>query len=365
MVSNSKGSVTSSTAALTVNAAVVAPTITTQPTQQTITAGQNATFTVMASGTAPLSYQWQKNGTNISGATGSSYTTPATTTSDSGSTFDVIVSNSKGSVTSSTATLTVNAAAVAPTITTQPTSLTAVTAGQTATFAVVASGTAPLRYQWQKNGTNISGATGSSYTTPATTTGDNGSIFDVVVSNSKGNVTSTSATLTVIVAGVTPTITTQPASVTVTAGQTATFTVVASGTAPLSYQWQKNGTNISGATGSSYTTPATTTSDSGSTFDVMVSRGHWVQLHHSGHDHFRQRLDLRCHGQQLQRQRDQQHSHADGERCCGGTDDYHPTGPTDSHCRAGRHFHGGGQRDRSAQLPMAEERHQPQRGHGS
>jgi len=234
MVSNSKGSVTSSTAALTVNAAVVAPTITTQPTQQTITAGQNATFTVMASGTAPLSYQWQKNGTNISGATGSSYTTPATTTSDSGSTFDVIVSNSKGSVTSSTATLTVNAAAVAPTITTQPTSLTAVTAGQTATFAVVASGTAPLRYQWQKNGTNISGATGSSYTTPATTTGDNGSIFDVVVSNSKGNVTSTSATLTVIVAGVTPTITTQPASVTVTAGQTATFTVVARGTAPLS-----------------------------------------------------------------------------------------------------------------------------------
>ena len=77
--------------------------------------------------------------------------------------------------------------------------------------------------------------------------------------------------LTVIVAGVTPTITTQPASVTVTAGQTATFTVVASGTAPLSYQWQKNGTNIPGATGPSYTTPATTLSDNGSTYKVTVT----------------------------------------------------------------------------------------------
>jgi len=63
----------------------------------------------VASGTAPLSYQWQKNGTNISGATGSSYATPATKTSDNGSTFAVVVSNSAGSVTSASATLTVNA----------------------------------------------------------------------------------------------------------------------------------------------------------------------------------------------------------------------------------------------------------------
>jgi len=270
VVSNSAGSVTSASATLTVNAAAVAPTITTQPANETITAGQTATFTVVASGTAPLSYQWQQNGVNISGATASSYTTPATTTSQSGTTFDVVVSNSAGSVTSAAATLTVNAAAVAPTITTQPANETVV-AGQTATFTAVANGTGPLSYQWLKNGANISGATSSSYTTPATTTSQSGTTFDVVVTNSAGSVTSTQATMTVNAAAVAPTITTQPANQTVTAGQTATFTVVASGTAPLSYQWQKNGANIAGATSSTYTTPATTASDSGSTFDVIVT----------------------------------------------------------------------------------------------
>ena len=172
------------------------PTITTQPVSQTVTAGQAATFTVVAAGTAPLSYQWQKNGANISGATSASYATPATTSSDNGATFDVVVSNSAGTVTSNTATLTVNAAAVGPTITTQPVSQT-VTAGQTATFTVVAAGTAPLSYQWQKNGANISGATSASYVTPATTSSDSGATFDVVVSNSAGTVTSNAATLTV------------------------------------------------------------------------------------------------------------------------------------------------------------------------
>ncbi len=91
----------------TVNPAV-APTITTQPVNQTVTVGQTATFTVAAAGTAPLSYQWQKNGVNIAGATATSYTTPATTASDSGSTFAVVVTNTAGTVTSATATLTVN-----------------------------------------------------------------------------------------------------------------------------------------------------------------------------------------------------------------------------------------------------------------
>jgi len=270
VVSNTAGTVTSSAATLTVNAAAVAPTITTQPVNQTVTAGQTATFTVVAAGTAPLSYQWQQGGVNIAGATAASYTTPVTTTGNSGSTFDVVVSNTAGSVTSSAATLTVTAAAVAPTITAQPVSQT-VTAGQTATFTVVAAGTAPLSYQWQKSGVNIAGATAASYTTPVTTTGNSGSTFDVVVSNTAGSVTSNAATLTVNAAAVAPTITTQPVNQTVTAGQTATFTVVAAGTAPLSYQWQQNGVNIAGATATSYTTPVTTTGNSGSTFDVVVS----------------------------------------------------------------------------------------------
>src|SRR5213078_1181518 len=217
-------SATSNAATLTVNSAPVAPTITSQPVSQTVTAGQTATFSVTASGTAPLSYQWQRGGGAISGATGASYTTPPTTTADSGAQFSVVVSNSAGSATSNAATLTVNPAPVAPTITSQPVSQT-VTAGQTATFSVTASGTGPLSYQWQRGGGAISGATGASYTTPPTTTADSGAQFTVVVSNSAGSATSNAATLTVNPAPVAPTITSQPVSQTVTAGQTATFSV--------------------------------------------------------------------------------------------------------------------------------------------
>ena len=176
--------------------APLAPSITIEPVSQTVTTGQTATFTVVAAGTAPLSYQWRKSGTAISGATASTYTTPATTSADNGSQFTVVVSNTAGSVTSNAATLTVSAAAVAPSITTQPASQT-VTVGQTATFTVVAAGTAPLSYQWRKSGTAISGATAPTYTTPATTSADNGSQFTVVVSNVAGSATSNAATLTV------------------------------------------------------------------------------------------------------------------------------------------------------------------------
>lgn len=248
----------------------VAPTIAAQPASQVVTAGQTATFSVTASGTAPFSYQWLKNNANIGSATTASYTTPATIAGDSGAKFNVVVSNAAGSVTSTMATLTVSAAAVAPTITTQPTNQ-SVTVGQTATFGVTATGTAPLNYQWQKNSTNISGATASSYTTSATATTDNGAKFDVIVSNPAGSQTSTMATLTVNAAAEAPTITVQPSNQNVTVGQTATFSVTATGTALLSYQWQKNSTNISGATASSYTTPATVSGDNGAQFDVIVS----------------------------------------------------------------------------------------------
>jgi Immunoglobulin domain len=86
----------------------VAPSLAVQPASTTVTAGQAATFSASASGTAPLTYQWQKNGSAIAGATATSYTTPATTTADSGELFRVVVSNSAGNVTSNSATLTVN-----------------------------------------------------------------------------------------------------------------------------------------------------------------------------------------------------------------------------------------------------------------
>jgi Immunoglobulin domain len=86
----------------------IPPSITTQPINETVTARQTATFSGTATGTAPLSYQWTKNSANIAGATSKAYTTPATTPSDSGALFAVVVSNSAGSVTSNNATLTVN-----------------------------------------------------------------------------------------------------------------------------------------------------------------------------------------------------------------------------------------------------------------
>jgi len=117
-----------------------------------------------------------------------------------------------------------NSGGTAPSITAQPVNAT-VTVGQTATFSVGAAGTSPLSYQWRKNAANISGATASSYTTPATTSGDNGAKFDVAVSNSAGSMTSNAAMLTVTAAGVTlKSIAVTPASPSIVAGNTQQFT---------------------------------------------------------------------------------------------------------------------------------------------
>jgi Immunoglobulin domain len=270
VVSNSLGSVTSGVASLSVTSASSAPTISAQPASQTVTAGQTATFSVAATGTAPLTYQWQKNSTSVAGATSATYITPATTSADNSEQYRVVIANASGSATSNAATLTVLSSASAPEITAQPASQT-VTAGQTATFRVTATGTAPLTYQWQKNSASVAGATSATYTTPATTSADNSERYRVVITNSSGSATSNAATLTVTSSASEPSITVQPANETVTAGHTATFSVTATGTAPLSYQWKKNGSSIAGATLQGYTTPVTATSDSGATFDVVVS----------------------------------------------------------------------------------------------
>ena len=250
---------------------VTAPAITTQPVSQTVTTGSSVTFSVVASGTAPLSYQWKLGVTNISGATSASYTIASAQSANAGS-YTVTVTNSAGSATSNAATLTVSATATAPSISTQPTSRT-VTAGSTTTFSVVASGTAPLTYQWKLGGTNISGATSASYTIANVQSANAGS-YTVTVTNSVGSVTSNAATLTVSATATAPSITTQPVSQTVTAGSSVTFNVVASGTATLTYQWKLGGTNISGATSSSYMIASAQTAHAGSyTVTVANSAG--------------------------------------------------------------------------------------------
>lgn len=234
--------------------------------------GQSVTFSVSASGTGPLYYEWRKNGSVLWSANSSSYQVTSVTSSQNGTQYSVIVFNRAGKAVSNAATLTVNSApaAVAPSITSQPASQ-SVTAGQSATFSVAATGTAPMSYQWMMNQVAISGATSSAYQTGATTASQNKSLVTVVVTNSAGSVTSAAAVLSVATPVVAPSITSQPASQSVNAGQSATFNVATTGTSPMTYQWERNQAAISGATSSSYQTPATTSSDNGAQFVVVVT----------------------------------------------------------------------------------------------
>jgi hypothetical protein len=172
---------------------VIDPQITVQPTSATVTAPAAATFSVTATGTATITYQWYRNGSAIGGATSTSYTTPATSGADNGANFYVIVTNGLGGVQSSTVVLTVNGAIA---ITQQPQNK-SVPSGATARFSVTATGAATISYQWYKNGVSIGGATTSSYTTPATTGSNNGDQFYVILSNPFGTLQSSTATLTV------------------------------------------------------------------------------------------------------------------------------------------------------------------------
>lgn len=246
-------------AALTVNAVTV---ITTQPAAQTVCAGTSASFTVAATGTN-LSYQWRKGGTNITGATNTTYSIPNTTATDAGN-YDVVVTGTCGAQTSNAVSLTVNAVTA---ITTQPTAQTSC-AGSGANFSVTATGSG-LAYQWRKGGTNITGATSATYTIANTTATDAGN-YDVVITGTCGSAI-TSNTVTLTVNPVTA-ITTQPAAQTVCSGSAANFTVAATGSGSLTYQWRLGGVNIAGATSATYNIAATTPASAGN-YDVVVTGG--------------------------------------------------------------------------------------------
>ncbi|MCX8517216.1 MAG: DUF1566 domain-containing protein [Rhodoferax sp.] len=267
-VTNSVGTVTSNKASLTVTPAPVAPAISTQPLTQAVATGQAASFSVEATGTSPLRYQWKINGKDINAATSSSYTLPIATMADSGMAYSVVVSNAVGTVASNPAILAVT---VAPVINRQPAAQT-VDPGKPASFSVEAAGTQPFSYQWKRNGTDIPGAKSSSYTLLSTSSADNDAVFSVVVSNRAATVTSSGARLTF---NEPPAFIVQPADQTAYASQTASFSVTATGAEPLTYQWMKNGNPIPDAPNSrSYTTPATSSADIGTaTYSVAVSNG--------------------------------------------------------------------------------------------
>jgi hypothetical protein len=241
-----------------------APVITVEPQPQTTCVGSTAQFTVVATGTAPLTYVWRKNGTAIPGAPNQpSFTTPAAVQGDNGAQFSVIVSNNFGSDTSANAALTVNSS---PTVS-NPTPV-IVCAGLPANFQVTGGGGGHT-FQWLRNGNPISGANSNSFTIPSTVPGDNGATFACRVTNNCGQATSQSALLTVRTA---PSITSHPQTpVFVVVGASGFFSVAASGTAPLSFQWHRNGVIIPGATSSSFQTPAAVLGDDGARFSCVVS----------------------------------------------------------------------------------------------
>ena len=274
LATNGAGTTASEAVTLSVSAAAVAPTITSQPTALTVVIGSDAVFAVSAQGTAALSYQWLRNGTAITGANGAQLKLSAVSGGDAG-TYAVQVSNSAGNVTSGNAVLTVSpVASTAPvslTIVTQPAGI-AVNEGNVATFAVGVTGSGPMSFQWRRNGVAITGSTAAAITIAAASSANAGN-YSVIVGNAAGTVTSQSATLAVVPSSgspVAPAITTQPVSVVVVPRSTTTLAVSASGSAPLAYQWLQNGSPVPGANGPTLTLDSLGAISNGS-YTVTVS----------------------------------------------------------------------------------------------
>lgn len=243
------------------------PNFTTQPASNTaIGEDESATLSVNVTGVG-LSYQWysgQSGDTSqpIAGANSAAYITDALTEDK---VFWVRVTNAAGIKDSGTLAVTINRP---PTITTQPISQTIIS-GSTATMTVEVSGTAPFTYQWYRGnvGTTTApvGTNPGSYTTPTLTATTR---YWVKVSNGSGEVSSSSCIITI---GVAPSITTQPTSTTIDSGSTATFSVVAIGSTPLTYQWYR------GAVGTT-TSPVGTNSASFTTSSLTATTTYWVRV---------------------------------------------------------------------------------------
>ena len=267
---------TSINVSLTINAGTV---ITSEPTNQTVCSGSSASFNVTATGTT-LTYQWRKgivnmiDGGNISGATTATLTINPATITDAALNYNVIVSGSCGKDTSINVSLTVNPGTI---ITSEPTNQT-VCSGSSASFNVTATGTA-LTYQWRKgivnmiDGGAISGATTATLTINPATITDAALNYNVIVSGGCGKDTSMNVSLTINPGTI---ITSEPTDQTACSGNSASFNVVATGTA-LTYQWRKgivnmiDGGAISGATTATLTINPTAITDASLNYNVIVS----------------------------------------------------------------------------------------------
>lgn len=234
------------------------PIILSSPQSLTVIAGQNATFAVSTTGTAPLGYQWLVGGDPLPGASGLVLNITNAQSDDEGI-YSTLVTNSIGLARSSGALLTV----IAPPVITSPAQDQSLSVGQDATFAVVASGSPLLSYQWYFNtNTLLPGATGDTLLITNLQTSNAGR-YSVVVTNLGGRATNI-ATLMVNPLPTPPVVVTPPQDKTVTVGQSATFSVAVSGTPPLRYQWFFNtNTPLASATNASLTITSAQTNNAG------------------------------------------------------------------------------------------------------
>ncbi|END9390526.1 immunoglobulin domain-containing protein [Shigella flexneri] len=239
--------------------AIKPPSITQQPTNQTVNEGGTLTLSVIA--TNATGYQWKKDGEDITSATSATYTKQSVEPSDAGS-YTCVVSGEAGtSVTSDAATVTVNAL---PVITQQPSSQT-VNEGGNINLEVTATGA--TGYQWKKDGSDIPSATDATYSKSGALPADAGS-YTCVVTGAGGSVTSSPATVTVKAL---PVITQQPTNQEITEGETLTLNVVATGA--TGYQWKKGEEDILDATTATYTKEGATAADAGSYTCVVTGAG--------------------------------------------------------------------------------------------
>lgn len=241
-----------------------APRIITQPAPRTVVSGSTATFSVTATGTPLPQYQWLRGNSLITGATSSTYTTPATTLNDNGAVYSVIVSSEAGEVRSTNALLTV---VTPPTLTNANWEVDA-TVGERFQFALTASGTAPITYSatglpaWL----TLTASTGALAGIPSA---PGKASFTVRATNAYG-ADSAVLTVTTIQPNSAPDFTTHPTNASVLAGAMASFTSAATGYPAPTFQWQRNGTNITGATSASYSV-VTTAGLNGSVYRVIAT----------------------------------------------------------------------------------------------